>query len=40
MGSIGESRSKETRNHVKRVAEYSKIFALNYGLSSMSLLTG
>ena len=33
MGSIGESRSKETGNHVKRVAEYSKIFALNYGLS-------
>lgn len=33
MGSIGESRSKETGNHVKRVAEYSKILALNYGLS-------
>lgn len=33
MGSIGESRSKETGNHVKRVAEYSKIFALHYGLS-------
>lgn len=32
MGSIGESRSKETGNHVKRVAEYSKILALNYGL--------
>ena len=27
MGSIGESRSKETGNHVKRVAEYSRIFA-------------
>src|SRR5690554_3497170 len=25
MGEIGESRSKETGNHVKRVAEYSKI---------------
>lgn len=27
MGSIGESRSKETGNHVKRVAEYSYLFA-------------
>jgi response regulator RpfG family c-di-GMP phosphodiesterase len=33
MGSIGESRSKETGNHVKRVAEYSKVLALYYGLS-------
>lgn len=33
MGAIGESRSKETGNHVKRVAEYSKLFALKYGLS-------
>lgn len=33
MGAIGESRSKETGNHVKRVAEYSKILALEYGLS-------
>ncbi len=32
MGAIGESRSKETGNHVKRVAEYSKIMALAYGL--------
>jgi len=32
MGSIGEARSKETGNHVKRVAEYSKLFALKYGL--------
>ena len=32
MGSIGESRSKETGNHVKRVAEYSKLLALKYGL--------
>jgi response regulator RpfG family c-di-GMP phosphodiesterase len=32
MGAIGESRSKETGNHVKRVAEYSKLFALYYGL--------
>ena len=32
MGAIGESRSKETGNHVKRVAEYSKILALSYGL--------
>ncbi len=33
MGAIGESRSKETGNHVKRVAEYSKLLALLYGLS-------
>lgn len=33
MGAIGESRSKETGNHVKRVAEYSRILALYYGLS-------
>lgn len=32
MGSIGESRSKETGNHVRRVAEYSKLLALYYGL--------
>ncbi len=32
MGAIGESRSKETGNHVKRVAEYSKLLALEYGL--------
>jgi HD-GYP domain-containing protein (c-di-GMP phosphodiesterase class II) len=33
MGAIGESRSKETGNHVKRVAQYSKILALALGLS-------
>jgi len=27
MGAIGESRSKETGNHVKRVAEYTYLFA-------------
>ena len=32
MGAIGESRSKETGNHVKRVAGYSKILALAYGM--------
>lgn len=32
MGEIGESRSKETGNHVKRVAEYSKILALGYSM--------
>lgn len=33
MGEVGESRSKETGNHVKRVAEYSKLLAkfLNLG---------
>jgi len=33
MGSIGKSRSRETGNHVRRVAEYSKLFALKYGLN-------
>jgi len=33
MGVIGESRSKETGNHVKRVAAYSEILALAYGFS-------
>ncbi len=33
MGAVGESRSKETGNHVKRVAEYSKLLAIKYGLS-------
>ncbi len=32
MGAIGESRSKETGNHVKRVAEYSKVLALAIGM--------
>ncbi|WP_024953818.1 cache domain-containing protein [Sulfurospirillum arcachonense] len=32
MGEIGETRSKETGNHVKRVAEYSKLLAHLYGL--------
>jgi response regulator RpfG family c-di-GMP phosphodiesterase len=32
MGAIGESRSKETGNHVRRVAEYTKLLALYYGL--------
>lgn len=33
MGEIGETRSKETGNHVKRVALYSEALALLYGLS-------
>lgn len=33
MGEIGESRSKETGNHVKRVAEYSYLIALGLGMS-------
>ncbi len=32
MGEIGESRSQETGNHVKRVAEYSKLLAIKIGL--------
>lgn len=33
MGEIGESRSKETGNHVKRVAEYSYILARGLGMN-------
>jgi len=33
MGTIGENRSKETGNHVRRVAHTSKLFAKYYGLS-------
>ena len=36
MGAIGESRSKETGNHVKRVAEYSKLLALYSGVDEES----
>ncbi len=32
MGAIGECRSKETSNHVRRVAEYSKLLAIHYGI--------
>lgn len=34
MGEIGESRSKETGNHVKRVAEYSYLLAQRCGLTA------
>ena len=33
LGEISEMRSKETGQHVKRVAEYSKLLGLKYGLS-------
>lgn len=33
MGAIGETRSKETGAHVRRVAEYSRLLALKVGLS-------
>ncbi|MGO4549241.1 HD domain-containing phosphohydrolase [Paenibacillus sp. 2TAB23] len=33
MGYIGEGRSKETGNHVKRVAQYSYILAIGLGMS-------
>lgn len=32
LGEIAETRSKETGNHVKRVAEYSKLLALKSGI--------
>lgn len=34
MGEIAESRSQETGNHVRRVAEYSRLLALKYGLDT------
>lgn len=34
LGEIAEIRSQETGNHVKRVAKYSKLLALKYGLSN------
>ncbi len=33
MGEIAETRSKETGNHVKRVALYTEVLALKYGMS-------
>ncbi len=33
LGAVAEARSKETGLHVKRVARYSELFALLYGLS-------
>lgn len=33
MGTVAETRSKETGNHVKRVAEYCKIFGIHLGFS-------
>ena len=33
LAETGEMRSKETGNHVKRVAEYSRVLAIRYGLS-------
>jgi len=38
MGAVGESRSKETGNHVKRVAAYSKILALQCGLDEQEAI--
>lgn len=35
MGNIGEGRSKETGNHVKRVAQYSYILAAGLGMSQI-----
>jgi len=37
MGAIGETRSKETGNHVIRVAEFSKIIALAYGMGELEV---
>ena len=37
MGAIGESRSEETGNHVRRVALYSEVLAKHYGLSAKEI---
>ncbi|MBN2546821.1 MAG: substrate-binding domain-containing protein [Spirochaetes bacterium] len=37
LSEIAETRSKETGNHVKRVAEYSRLIAEKYGLSGKEL---
>jgi len=37
MGEIGETRSKETGNHVKRVAQYSRLLAKLYGLDQKNI---
>lgn len=37
LAETGEMRSKETGNHVKRVAEYSKILATKYGLDEIEI---
>jgi putative nucleotidyltransferase with HDIG domain len=37
LAETGEMRSKETGNHVKRVAEYSKILATHYGLDAIEI---
>lgn len=39
MGEIGETRSRETGNHVKRVAYYSKLLAQLYGLTQKEAQT-
>jgi response regulator RpfG family c-di-GMP phosphodiesterase len=39
MGEIGETRSRETGNHVKRVAYYSKLLATLYGLTQKEAQT-
>lgn len=39
MGAIGESRSKETGNHVKRVAGYSELFATYSGVDKRDVET-
>lgn len=37
LGTIGESRSKETGNHVKRVSEYSRLLAQYHDLESYEI---
>jgi len=37
LGEVGETRSNETGNHVKRVAEYSKLLGKKYGLDNSDI---
>ncbi len=39
LGDVGESRSQETGNHVKRVAEYSKLIAIKLNMSEDEIST-
>lgn len=38
LAEVAEFRSKETGNHVRRVAEYTKLLAEKYGLSDKGTL--
>lgn len=37
MGDIAEAKSRETGNHIKRVAEYTRVLATGYGMSPLEV---